>query len=194
MLDIKILLDNTDGAADRLKSREPDFDITRFENLQNRRRELIAGVEEKKSEQNKASREIGARKQAGESADDILAKMKTLSQEVKELGVLRNEIEETLKNEIIVLPNIPLEETPVSPDKSGNVVVNEQTMSKSETGFPHHFRCGHIEGRIGLPNRKGKPPFPHHFRCGHIEGRLPNHNSENIEPFPHHFRCGHIEG
>ncbi|MCK4720443.1 serine--tRNA ligase, partial [bacterium] len=85
MLDIRIILNNVDGVADRLKSREPNFSIDVLAELDGRRKKLIQEVESRKADQKKANKEIGIRKQAGEDPSDIFEKMKEISRGIKEL-------------------------------------------------------------------------------------------------------------
>ncbi len=154
MLDIKTLLGNIDGAADRLKSRDPNFSLETLKKLDGERRRLIGLVEEKKAEKNRASKEIGARKNSGEDTGDILATMKSLSAEIKNLDNELLEVQTALDGAIEVLPNIPLEKTPVSPDKSGNIEVYKfgEAISPKNWDFP--FR-NHIEVAEGLMMRGG---------------------------------------
>ena len=58
-----------------------DFDA--FRALDRERRERITAGERLKAERNRASEEIARRKRAGESADDLLAEMKRVSEEIK---------------------------------------------------------------------------------------------------------------
>ncbi len=144
MLDVKLLLANTDNICDRLKKRDPDFNIDEIKSIDDKRRTMIQLVEEKKAEQNKASKEIGAAKQAGGDASEILAKMKSLSAEIKSLDSELSEIQDSLNKMVEVLPNIPLEITPIGEGKTANKVINEvgDPVMPENWGFP--FR-NHVE-------------------------------------------------
>jgi len=153
MLDIKPLIGNIDGAADRLRSRDPNFDLQKFIDLDNKRRRVIQDVEQKKAEQNRANKEIGARKLSGESAADILEKMKILSAEIKDLDDIQKAIGKELDTAIEVLPNIPLPETPVGRDKSANVVAHEYgkplVPADWDFGFRNHLEVAETIGSFG---------------------------------------------
>jgi len=149
MLDIKTILSNKNGSVDRLLTREPDFDLEALRHLDEERKRLIRLVEEKKAEQNLATKEIGRRKAAGEDASDILKAMKSLSDEIKELDDSLEKAKETLQSAIAVLPNIPLENTPVAQDKSGNVQVKAHGEARRPQEWNFKFR-NHIEVAEGL--------------------------------------------
>jgi len=154
MLDIKSLIANTDGVADRLLSREPNFDIEILISLDTKRRAAIQDVEIKKADQNRASKEIGGRKKAGESTDDLIERMSVLSAEIKNLDGLKNQIEAELNAVLETLPNVPLPETPVATDKSGNVVVKEHGEVKKSENWGFEFK-NHIEVAESLSENGG---------------------------------------
>ncbi len=154
MLDIKVILNNVDGAADRLLAREPDADLDSIRALDRKRRKLIGEVESRKAEQHRASKEIGAKKKAGEDTTDILGSMKTLSAEIKKLEGELATIREELNRAIEVLPNIPSPDTPVAPDKSGNVIVKSFGEAKTPDQWDFPFR-NHIEVAEGLGTHGG---------------------------------------
>ena len=73
------LADFEQMAANR--SARIDFDAFRV--LDRERRERITAGERLKAERNRASEEIARRKRAGENADDLLAEMKRVSEDIK---------------------------------------------------------------------------------------------------------------
>jgi len=144
MLDIKLLLENIDSAADLLKARDPDFNIDEIRRLDEERRRFIGESEQKKAEQNRASKEISARKKKGDDISDILDSMKSLSNEIKSLDEKLDSVQDELNKQIEALPNIPLPETPVAIEKSGNVIVREYGEPKKPDTWDFPFR-NHIE-------------------------------------------------
>ena len=65
MLDIKLLRNNFEEVEKALSTRNEDFDLSKFKDLDERRRALLAEMEVKKSEQKKVSKQIPAMKKAG---------------------------------------------------------------------------------------------------------------------------------
>ncbi len=154
MLDIKVILTNVDGVADRLKSREPNFSIDVLAELDGRRKKLIQEVESRKADQKKANKEIGIRKQAGEDPSDIFEKMKEISRGIKELDKQLLEVKSELNRQIEVLPNIPSPDVPVSLDKSGNIQVATFGEFKTPAEWDFPFK-NHLEVAEGLSPRGG---------------------------------------
>ncbi len=121
MLDIKILRTEPDRIRQALKNRCNDLDITPAIELDVKRRELLADVEQKKAKQNEITKKIPAMKKAGENTDAIFAEMRELSDEIKVSDAKISEIDEELKNFMLRIPNIPNETVPVGADDSENV-------------------------------------------------------------------------
>jgi seryl-tRNA synthetase len=135
--------------VDRLKSRDPGFSIDALALLDKKRKELIAEVESKKAEQNKANKEIGARKKAGDDPSDIYKKMKEISDGIKILDAELAEVQEELNRQIEVLPNIPAPDVPVSLDKSGNVKTATFGEFKRAEDWDFLFK-NHLDVAMGL--------------------------------------------
>ncbi len=160
MLDTKTLIGNIDDVVTRLRTRQPDIDTIhdRLVKLDQRRKQLIREVEDLKAQQNRASKEIGARKKSGEDAGDILAEMQILSAKIKMLDSELDEAKESLKAEIERLPNIPIDPTPLVADKSGNKVIREWGEAKLPKDWDFQFR-NHLEVAEGL-GQNGGLDFP----------------------------------
>ena len=118
MLDIKLLRNNFEEVEKALSTRNEDFDLSKFKDLDERRRALLAEMEVKKSEQKKVSKQIPAMKKAGEDVTAVLAEMKELADEVKELNGQVNEVEAELNAWMLTIPNIP---HPSVPDRKSVV-------------------------------------------------------------------------
>ena len=83
MLDIKIVRANPQAVIDGMKKRGMDLDLTEFQTLDESRRKLLVEVEELKNRRNTVSKEIGRMKKAGENADDMVAEMGKVGDEIK---------------------------------------------------------------------------------------------------------------
>lgn len=144
MLDIRQLLENPDDTIKRLKARDPGIDLGHLPELDSRRRELIARVESLKSEKNKASREIGIRKQTGDDAADLLATVADLGEKISEGESVLKKIETEIREFLEIIPNIPIDPTPMVPDKSGNRIVRSWGEAVKAENWPFKFR-NHLE-------------------------------------------------
>ena len=146
MLSIKALLENIDDAVNRLKSREPEFDrvYEKIVQLDENRRRLIREVEELQARHNAMSKEIGILKKSGGDASELLEKSQQLANRIKNLDSERNAAIAKLDAIVEVLPNIPIDPTPLVGDKSGNIVVKTWKEPKTPEQWDFKFRH-HIE-------------------------------------------------
>ncbi len=125
MLDIKLLRTEPDKIREALKNRCNDLDITPAIELDEKRREILAKVEQMKAKQNEITKQIPAMKKAGENTDKIFAEMKELSGEIKELDAEVAEIDEKLRDFMLRIPNIPSDKSPIGSDDADNVEVRK---------------------------------------------------------------------
>lgn len=123
MLDIKLLRTEPEKIKQALKNRSNGLDIAPAIEMDAKRRELLAQVEQMKAKQNEITKQIPAMKKAGENTDAIFAEMKELSNEIKELDARVGEIDESLRDFMLKIPNIPSDKSPIGADDSDNVEV-----------------------------------------------------------------------
>ena len=122
MLDIKRIREDFEGVKERVEFRgKGDFGLDRVKELDEKRRVLLAEVEAKKNRQNTVSREIPRMKQAGEDTTEIMAEMKALSSEIKDLDGRVAEVEENLRTAILNVPNTPYKDVQYGDDDAANV-------------------------------------------------------------------------
>ena len=109
MLDIKYIKEKPQEVIDRLakKGKDAAEDIQAILDLDTKRRELIAGVEAAKAEQNRTTKMIPVMKKEGKDTTEIFAKMKELSASVKADEEALKEVETQLTSFMLGLPNLP---------------------------------------------------------------------------------------
>ncbi len=120
MLDVKDLRNNFDGVKAALAKRMKDYDLEKFHQLDQARRALIQQVEELKSKQNTASKEVPKLKKEGKDTTDLMAEMKQLSDEIKVLDDKVALVDEELTKFMYTLPNTPNEKVPAGADDTEN--------------------------------------------------------------------------
>lgn len=120
MLDIKILRQDPDKIREALKKRNNDLDITPAIELDQKRREILTEVEQKKAKQNEISKQIPQMKKNGENTDKIFAEMKELSNEIKADDEKVRDIDEKLRDFMLRIPNIPNDDCPIGVDDTEN--------------------------------------------------------------------------
>src|SRR6267143_7153780 len=82
--------------------------IERAVALDKSRRETIQAVEERKAARNAVSQQVGQRKRAGESADDLQAQSRALGDEIARLDRGLAETGAELSGILLALPHVPL--------------------------------------------------------------------------------------
>lgn len=120
MLDIKILRQDPDKIREALKKRNNDLYITPAIELDQKRREILTEVEQKKAKQNEISKQIPQMKKNGENTDKIFAEMKELSSEIKAYDEKVRDIDEKLRDFMLRIPNIPNDDCPIGKDDTEN--------------------------------------------------------------------------
>ena len=125
MLDIKTIRNNPDMVKQAVRNRNGNLDavIDELLEIDAQRLKLTSQVESLRAEQNAASKQIPMLKKQGQSTDELMARMKEISEKIKEDGKLQTELEAKQRELILCIPNIPHESVPVGHDDSDNVEI-----------------------------------------------------------------------
>ncbi len=113
MLDIKFIRSNPETVVQAMKTRGMDLDLSEFLSLDEKRRKILAEVEQLKSKRNTVSKEIGMMKKNGQNADDLVKEMGQVGEEIKKLDDEVKDIDLALKNIVLSIPNIPDQSLPI---------------------------------------------------------------------------------
>jgi seryl-tRNA synthetase len=143
MLDIKLLRKDPTAIEARLKTKDPSISVALILELDEKIRQLIAKAEEIQARRNSLSKEIGDKKRKGEDVADLMEKVSGLGAEAQELNRERTELEKEFTYQLASLPNLPLEESKVSPDPKDNVCIKSWGEKKSfDFPFKNHVELG----------------------------------------------------
>ena len=124
MLDINFIRENKELVKESARKKRVDFDIDRLISIDDKRRETLQSVEEKRARQNKATEEI-ARSEDPTSQAKAISEMKILKTELqKEEEKLRKIMEEWQKL-MLDVPNIPDMSVPEGDGEKDNVTIKE---------------------------------------------------------------------
>jgi seryl-tRNA synthetase len=123
MLDLRFIRANLDAVKQMLKNRRNDLDISIFETIDRRRREILPALETLRHRRNKVSEEIAQMKKQRQDASGLIGEMKKVSVEIKEMEAALSQVDEDLKPFLMVIPNIPHESVPVGAASEDNPVV-----------------------------------------------------------------------
>ncbi|TFD96649.1 serine--tRNA ligase [Jeotgalibacillus salarius] len=124
MLDLKRLRNHFEEIKEKMGKRGEDLkDFDQFQALDQERRELIVKSEEKKSRRNEVSQEIAQMKREKKNADDVIAEMRGLGDEIKQIDERLREVEDKLETLLLSIPNIPHDSVPIGDTEDDNVEI-----------------------------------------------------------------------
>lgn len=126
MLDLKLIKENPDEVVRRLaaKGKKAEDEIDRIIKLDSKRRSLIQSTESLKAEQNKVSKEIPRMKKENQDTTEIMARMKSIAETIKENDQLIRDTDAELREIMLGLPNLPDPDV-VPGGKENNRVISE---------------------------------------------------------------------
>ena len=128
MLDIKFVRNNPDVVKQNIKNKFQDEKLPLVDEvieLDKRNREIKQEVEALRAEKNKASKEIGAMmaQKKIEEAEALKKKVAESNGRINELSEEEKEVEEKLKKNMMIIPNIIDPSVPIGKDDSEKVEV-----------------------------------------------------------------------
>ena len=123
MLDVTMLRKNLPEVVARLKTRNFDFPVDAFNELEERRKSVQTKTEELQARRNSLSKDIGMKKKAGEDASELLAQAAAIPGELKALEDELEEIRTKMHDILLRIPNLPSPTTPIGKDETENVEV-----------------------------------------------------------------------
>lgn len=123
MIDLKLAQKQPEILAKALADRRSPLSIEQFKEFDDKRRQVLAEVEELKSRRNAASAEVGRLKREGQDTSAMYADLSILSNRIKELDAKAAEAKTALENWLLAVPNIPHSDTPIGMDETENVEI-----------------------------------------------------------------------
>jgi seryl-tRNA synthetase len=128
MLDIKIIREEPERVKQAMRDLNDEDALSRIDlilELDERRRALLVEVEEMRGQKNKASKIIGQTRNPDERTAKI-GEMKSLNARLEKQEADLREVETSLDEEMLWIPNLPAEGVPVGPDEEHNIVLREE--------------------------------------------------------------------
>ncbi|HEX8271445.1 MAG TPA: serine--tRNA ligase [Longimicrobiaceae bacterium] len=125
MLDVRRIRSEPDAVRARLAVRgktETDAALDRILALDEERRALVGEGDGLKARRNAASQEVGARKRAGQDAEELMAEMRTVNECIKEIDARLREVETETDALLLGIPNTPDPAVPEGGEESNRVV------------------------------------------------------------------------
>ncbi len=136
MLDIKFIRENPDRVREGVRRKGESVEkVADALGADKARREILQKVESLKSRKNSVSAQVARMKSKGEDAGAVIAEMKSVSGEIKDLDDRLRETEEQLRAILLQIPNLPHDSVP-----EGRTPAENREISRwgevEETDFP----------------------------------------------------------
>ena len=149
MFDIKLIRDNPQDFDAGLAKRGVEPQSARILELDGKRREIVAAMQDAQSKRNAASKQIGAAKGKGdnETADALMAEVADLKSKIQTGEEDQRQIDAALLDLLSALPNRPDDSVPIGDDEEANVehhTVGEPRQYNFEV--KEHFDIGEALG------------------------------------------------
>jgi seryl-tRNA synthetase len=113
------------------------------------RRAMIQAVEERKAARNQNSQEVARRKKNREDADELIAAGRALGEEIARMESELATSEEALRQILLELPNIPLDDVPAG-DEAANRVEKTWGTPRDAAGCKPHWEIAAALGILDL--------------------------------------------
>jgi seryl-tRNA synthetase len=128
MLDLRTLRENPEAVRNALTRRhQTDLlsEVDRLLALDTSWRDTTVRRDALRNEQNTVSKEIGRLKREKQDASDVIERMQTVAQEVRDLDDELRDARAQMDAILLMLPNIPHEDVPDGSSEEDNVIVKE---------------------------------------------------------------------
>ena len=151
MHDLSYFREHLDLFAEMAATRGSVLDLEAFRVLDKERRELITQNEQRKAQRNKASEEIARLKKEKQPADAILLDMKRLSDLIKQSDERIAQLDDTQRNLLLTIPNVPHSTVPIGASSADNVEVRRWGAPPKFEFTPRpHWEVGERTGILDL--------------------------------------------
>ena len=144
MLDMKFVRDNLDFVRVMLKNRNNSLNLDGFNDLEQRRRAILAETEQLKAQRNSTSKKIGIMKKNGEDTAEISASVRQIGSKISELDAELKNVENSLRDLLLHIPNIPADDVPIGKDDTFNPEIRKWGTPRTFEGFEpkNHWEIG----------------------------------------------------
>jgi seryl-tRNA synthetase len=149
VFDIRWIRENAEAFDEGLKKRELEPLSARLIALDEERRRHLTRLQEAQSRRNAASKEIGKAKAAKDeaAASKLMAEVAELKEVIQAGEEEERQLEQKLREELAVIPNLPHPDVPVGKDDKDNTVVRVVgTPPKFSFQPRQHFEIGEALG------------------------------------------------
>ena len=125
MIDTNFIKDNPKLVFDKLKLRNYNFNIDLFEACEAKRKKYQTETEDLQARRKTLSKEYGMLKKDGKDDLAIKKKIESTKADLDECSSQLNDIQLTLKELLLDVPNLPDDSVPMGKNEEGNVKIRE---------------------------------------------------------------------
>lgn len=123
MLDPKLIRQELETTAERLRIKGFDLDVGSIQSLESRRKEVQVQTEELQALRNSQSKAIGKAKSKGEDIQPLLDAVANLGEQLDEKKSALETVQTELNDLLMAIPNVPDESVPTGNSEDDNVEV-----------------------------------------------------------------------
>ena len=157
MLDIRLIREKPDFVRERLAMRSGGDEAKIDEVLQvdAERRKIETELQRSQSERNRLSKEIGAKRSRNEPSEELEGQVRKIGVHITDLTQRASAFDESQRNLLLEIPNVPHESVPIGKDPGANRVVRTWGEKPQLTKPDDHVALG---TRLNLfdPDRAAK--------------------------------------
>src|SRR5580700_7021637 len=120
MHDLAFFRSNLDSIAERLATRGYQLDVEQFRTLDIDRRSALTEAEQLKAQKNAKSAEVGKLRKEGQDTEAIQQEVRLIGERIAALDEKAKSFDESFRELIAGVPNIPQESVPVGKSAEDN--------------------------------------------------------------------------
>ena len=125
MIDTNLLKSDPKKIAKQLISRNYQLDIQQYESLEKKRKKHQTETEELQARRNLLSKEYGALKKEGTEDKTLNKKIEILKKDLDNCSIKLADIQSSLKDFLLDIPNIPADSTPIGKSEEDNIKIRD---------------------------------------------------------------------
>jgi seryl-tRNA synthetase len=125
MIDTNLIKDDPQAIVKNLDSRNYNFDINLFESLEAKRKKFQTETEELQAKRNALSKEYGLLKKEGKDDPALNTKIETIKIELDGFASKLIEIQSSLKQFLLDVPNLPDKSVPHGSSEDNNIQIRQ---------------------------------------------------------------------
>ena len=125
MIDTNLIKDDPQMVAKNLQSRNYDFNIESYESLEAQRKKHQTETEDLQAKRNILSKEYGLLKKEGKEDSALNSKIETIKTELDKCSSKLNDIQSSLKEFLLDIPNLPADSVPNGSSEENNIKIRD---------------------------------------------------------------------